>query len=1824
MIKIVIYLFCFIPALLASGTAIPLTGGALFEGFSAGTIRYVDPAGSDETGDGSSSNPYATIQHAVNNSSDGDTVLVSPGTYHENIDITSREISIVSRYFITDDTSYITSTIIDGDAADVVFDFVTSSGVVSGFTIRNGYSGTGGGLHFYQCALETGDSLVVKHNIINDNLSCGIFTDGSELIIRNNIFINNTTWYAGGGVYSYNYDSSQIIYNVFIDNTAGTYGGAISCQAHANSIIRNNTIVGNVAPAGEGGGIYTCTYADPEIVNNIIVLNSGGGIYSFNHYYQKTLYNDVWGNTAGDDFINITPDVSNISCSPFFCDSANGDYSLMDISCCLGAGQSGEDIGAFGEGCTVSPGMVWYVNADNTGDFPTLQDAIDFASNGDTILAAQGTYYERLNFKGKEIVLASWYIYDSNEEHIENTILDGNYTVLGMADTGCVVHFINDEDTNSVLTGFTVKNGIGILHDATARKGGGIYSENASPRISHCLIMYNTCNYYGAGITSWYGSPIIEYCIFRNNTGSAGGAIACPEASPRISYCLIYNNEALSGPLGGGRGGGIADWSSGNPQIDHCTIYNNYAEIEGGGYDCREGNTNLTNCILWGNTPEQIHDEYSTLAVSYCDVEGGWGPGTGIIDCIPKFCEAGNRDFHLAANSCCIGAGEGGATPGAFGVGCSARNIVVRPGGSGDVPTIQDAVDYAGEGDTVLLESGIYTGDGNRDIDFAGKDIVLKSISGPGSTIIDCQGTQSVRHRVFYFHSGETSASRVMGVKITGGYAPLNGPLGTALAQGGGVLCDGASPIFENCVFYDNTGLFGGGAFCYDANPKFIDCDFNTNSATRGGAIYNQQASPEITGCVFTENSVLADYTEGLEATGGAVACRDNSSPVISGCTFDKNLAIGLSSYGAYGGAVDCYTGCSPVIFECDFDSNYVYGGSQALGAGLNCWGNSSPSVTGCSFFGNDASGDGGGVFIADYSSPAFTGCSLNQNVTDANGAAVSVYIHSSPSFHGCIFARNSAPSKVSGIYIRDTSYAAISNCTFSHNEGTGISLYKASNADIDKCIISFGTGKAVFWSVDPPIAGEEDNPVFVLRSRLDDEAQTESVTKTGGSPAAVSKMPFTMVVLSCCDIYGNTGGDWVDPIDFQAGERDNFAVDPLYCDTAADDFNIADLSLCAALNSSCGELVGALGVNCTDPEVISVIRPYPGEPVFLNPDPESPYRFYIQWIKGDAITAMDIELSKDGGDSWEVLATGLTGTEYEWRPTGEPSDQARLLIYESSQPARADTSRLFFIYEDPLEASDPNPEKVTMPVKPTGGIFDRTDKRFSEASDEIDLAILGFDGRIEIYRGHGDGTFDLLACDTLFGDSGAVDMEVFDLDKDGELDLLAANSLTNKLYLYFGNGDGTFMSNADDTLGLGSSPVDIGLADFDRDGNIDIWAACKSPGRVKILQGNGDATFDETPSAVSLNDEPQAGLTGYFNSDNVIDMAVATGASGTVAVYTGNGDGTFTLFSQTPTGGTIGGLAGSDFDADGADDIGVVFSDSSDALVLLMNDGAAYFSPVYYVTRAGVYSSAVAGDYTGDGWPDIVMTDSASRYVVMMPGIPQDVSKIPELLPGDPVCLGQPVYIEVGDNPVDLMQGDFDNDGLADVLVANFGSDDFMVLSGAIPVTVNTDLTLTYPNGGEELFLGNEYDITWTKGAGILAVNVQISHNDGDTWETIAANKTGSGFNWLASGAETEQALIRIFDPTVPSRTDLSDAVFTVAAGCCIGVTGNTDCSELEEPDISDITRLIDYLYISHNPLCCLEEADVNVSGGEPDISDITALIDNLYLSHKVLPDCP
>ncbi|MFZ5979547.1 MAG: DUF6923 family protein [Candidatus Zixiibacteriota bacterium] len=159
--------------------------------------------------------------------------------------------------------------------------------------------------------------------------------------------------------------------------------------------------------------------------------------------------------------------------------------------------------------------------------------------------------------------------------------------------------------------------------------------------------------------------------------------------------------------------------------------------------------------------------------------------------------------------------------------------------------------------------------------------------------------------------------------------------------------------------------------------------------------------------------------------------------------------------------------------------------------------------------------------------------------------------------------------------------------------------------------------------------------------------------------------------------------------------------------------------------------------------------------------------------------------------------------------------------------------------------------------------------------------------------------------------------------------------------------------------------------------------------------------------------------------------------------------------------------------------------------------------------------------------------------------------------------------------------------------------------------------------------------DICYNHRDNVLAVTnselntVQFFHFDTDGDEILDhQDNCESVYNPLQEDLDSDMIgdscdnCLMVYNPDQldEDQNDIGDA----CEGCCLGFTGNVNCSEEEQPDISDITRLIDFLYISHADLCCEEEADSNGSGGTPDISDITRLIDHLYLSQSLLPDCP
>ncbi len=141
-------------------------------------------------------------------------------------------------------------------------------------------------------------------------------------------------------------------------------------------------------------------------------------------------------------------------------------------------------------------------------------------------------------------------------------------------------------------------------------------------------------------------------------------------------------------------------------------------------------------------------------------------------------------------------------------------------------PTIQAGINAAVNGDTVLVEPGEYTGNGNYNIDFLSKAITVTSEAGPDSTVIEVDELG----RGFYFHSYETEASILEGFKITGANVPLEG-------CGGGVFCYNASPTIRNNLITECYAYWGGGIACLLSSPIIDDNLITANTADKGGGI---------------------------------------------------------------------------------------------------------------------------------------------------------------------------------------------------------------------------------------------------------------------------------------------------------------------------------------------------------------------------------------------------------------------------------------------------------------------------------------------------------------------------------------------------------------------------------------------------------------------------------------------------------------------------------------------------------------------------------------------------------------------------------------------------------------------------------------------------------------------------------------------------------------------------------------------------------------------------------------------------------------------------
>lgn len=337
-------------------------------------------------------------------------------------------------------------------------------------------------------------------------------------------------------------------------------------------------------------------------------------------------------------------------------------------------------------------------------NYSSIQAAIDASVNSDTILVEPNTYFENIDYKGKNIVIGSLFLTTNDTSMISQTIINGS-------GNGSVVTIENNEDSTAMLIGLTITNG-------KATYGGGIYIRSASPSIYNCIITDNivkSANPFGGGIYMRDNKSTIYDCEISYNTATGqdnsngwGGGIASIASSGKVSIinCKIHHNQATS------LYGGIGVVGHTTAEIIGCEIDNNFCyatsigcqdsdvklinnsivknkqTLTGAAFYFIRSSPVLYNCIIWYNEGSVGIDGWGgTPEIFYSNIQGGFDT-LAVLDQDPLFVDADAGNFRLKDGSPCIDTG----TPDTDGLNLPMADLVgnlrVQNGNNTGVPII--------------------------------------------------------------------------------------------------------------------------------------------------------------------------------------------------------------------------------------------------------------------------------------------------------------------------------------------------------------------------------------------------------------------------------------------------------------------------------------------------------------------------------------------------------------------------------------------------------------------------------------------------------------------------------------------------------------------------------------------------------------------------------------------------------------------------------------------------------------------------------------------------------------------------------------------------------------------------------------------------------------------------------------------------------------------------------------------------------------------------------------------------------------------------------
>jgi hypothetical protein len=430
--------------------------------------------------------------------------------------------------------------------------------------------------------------------------------------------------------------------------------------------------------------------------------------------------------------------------------------------------------------------------------------------------------------------------------------------------------------------------------------------------------------------------------------------------------------------------------------------------------------------------------------------------------------------------------------------------------------TIQRGINAAQNGDLVLVADGTYSGGGNVNVNFGGKNLTLRSLGGAAACAFGGGGGAVP---ACTFQNGETREAILDGFTIRG----------DVFSSGGISIFNGSNPTITRCRIANivlGAHTAGGGIYIRESSPLIDGCTFAGNRAQRGGGMHITNGSPTIANCTFLGNSAVPapDIEMDFNPSSGGAIDTAGGSPIIANCTFSTNKAQNSFYACSYGGAMA--VGGTAVITGCAFNGNVAGcsgGGVYETAAGV--------MLARCTFSGNKASfndsSKGGGLAVASGVSATIVNCLFIGNFSTGNGGAIQGDFGSRLTVLQSTISRNSA-LRGCGIQSDGLSDLYMTNC---------IDFGNVRADDITSWTLGFDVLAIAFSDVEGGFSGPGNlnaDPLFVNPASADCHLQPGSpcidagiIAAPGLSATDLDGAPRSLGRAPDMGAYETTAGAW-------------------------------------------------------------------------------------------------------------------------------------------------------------------------------------------------------------------------------------------------------------------------------------------------------------------------------------------------------------------------------------------------------------------------------------------------------------------------------------------------------------------------------------------------------------------------------------------------------------------------------------------------------------------------------------------------------------------------